>query len=70
MSLNVVLIPILLTKDEILDIKMAVTNLLRVFTKFITAKGAKEEKYKSVEEEEDDVASEGGETENKTKDIS
>ena len=70
MSLNVVLIPILLTKDEILDIKMAVTNLLRVFTKFITEKGAKEEKYKSVEEEEDDVASEGGETENKTKDIS
>ena len=48
--------------------KTAATNLLKVFTKCISAKGNDEEEDKSADEEEEDVASEGVETDNKSKD--
>ena len=43
-----------------MDGKKSAANLLKVFAKCISTKGAEEEEYKSEEEGEDDITSEGG----------
>ena len=68
MTLNALLSLPVMTKSAIFDGKMAVTNLLIIFAKCITAKGTKEEEDKLEEEEEDKDAVEGEDTENNSKD--
>ena len=67
MALNAVLIHPLLTETTFLDSETSATNLLKVFTKCIAAKGSEEEDDKSAKEEEDGVTIEGGDTKDKSK---
>ena len=50
-----------------MDSETSATNLLKVFTKCIAAKGSEEEDNKSANEEEDGVTIEVGDTEDKSK---
>ena len=59
-ALNAVILPPFLTEAAILDVKTSAANLLKVFAKCISTKGVEEEEYKSEEEGEDDITSEGG----------
>ena len=60
MALNSALLPPFLIESAILDDKMAATNPLKVFAKFVSAKGMEEEEDKLAEEEEGKVSSEWG----------